>query len=224
MTHWRLFQQTVPLGDTGSPKRKTADRGGFVFYAPGLYSLQKGSVDQSMNEGNTDQTPPAIHPESLALIAQSARKALDAFFDDYRTLKREAQQTLTTSAVLLGILLNLARTPAAGSWETATAVMLIITTVLLGASTVISLGIQFLHQFPTGYIDPQYLYDNYAVQSPTEVYRVELGGMIPAIPKAQERLKRLAWGVDGARIIVLIAVILIGIALLLSLDISLNNR
>jgi fumarate reductase subunit D len=159
-----------------------------------------------------------------AIIVESAQATLTELFDDFEGLRRGAQQTLSISAVMLGLLLNFARLPTSQQSNEPTTHILFGATILLLASTVLSLILQFTRKFMIGQIDPEYLYHEYSTQPPIEVYRAQLSALIKSIQPAKKCIRRFSIALNITRAILVVASFLTGIAVMYSVEPQLIER
>ncbi|MBN1122209.1 MAG: hypothetical protein JXJ17_14120 [Anaerolineae bacterium] len=164
------------------------------------------------------QAPPrSDNPDVIELIYQNELAARDEILTDWHNVKRGSQLNLTTSAVLLGLLLNLGQVEASSSWSLVVIIPLAISASLLLVSSAISLQLQFTSSQPTGFLRSEILLKKYDFPQPKDLRLKQINNLVKVRIEFLKTLKRVGDTANIGRIIIVASILCIGFALIYDL-------
>ncbi len=155
-----------------------------------------------------------INEQTLATILDTAQGNLTTYFEDYQGLKNKFQQTIAINAILVGILFNFTSLLDIEKWPDFTLWSVRISVACFLLSVLISLIKWFPVGMKIGALRPEYLYENYALKPPVDLYKAQLKEIIDTIDKNEKLVSCMAVWVRTVIILTGIGTFLLGIGLL----------
>jgi len=174
----------------------------------------KAAIDNPRLDSDQATRTEVLVPDTIEQIIVSAKAAILELANDRHVLKQGSQISLSTSALLLGLMLTLVDKFHTTTWPDDQQKMLTLASIFFFLSAFLSLLLQFSFKHTTSHAKPLYLYKKYAFKPLVDMRIEQLANLITEINAYETELPRLNTWANCARGLIVLGILFITITLL----------